>query len=158
MPLAQQQRFLSIGLDADDEPLESLDELAGATLRVDYSQPGWFQWGDPRHPGGGVFTRWVVPLEPGRRGRRVPRPAVRARTKEAVLEAVRLLDPQLRQALLEGTRRADSRLPAAQSAVEEEQIFPSQLDLTFVFIPGATSPRSIRIQNLFAQYDTGPPM
>jgi hypothetical protein len=158
MPLAQQQRFLSLGLNSDDEPLESLDELAGATLRVDYSQPGWFQWGDSRHPGAGVFTRWVVPLEPGQRGRRMPRPPVRARTKAAVLEAVRQLDPQLRQTLLDGMRRLDPRLPAAPTVVEEEQVFPSQLDLTFVYIPGTTSPRPIRIQNLFAQYNTGPPM
>jgi hypothetical protein len=158
MPLAQQQRFLSLGLDAQDEPLESLDELAGATLRVDYSLPGAFQWGDPRHPGAGVFTRWVVPLEPGLRGRRALRPPVRGRTREAVLDAVRQIDPSLRQALADGMRRADSRLEAAPRVVEEDQIFPTQLDLTFIYIPGTTSPRPIKIQNLFAEYNPGPPL
>jgi hypothetical protein len=42
--------------------------------------------------------------------------------------------------------------------IEEEQIFPTQLDLTFVYIPGATSPRTIKIQNSFAEYNPGPPL
>src|SRR5207245_6638669 len=43
MSLAQQQRFLALAGLSD--PV-SLQELQGAALRVDYSEPGEFQWGD----------------------------------------------------------------------------------------------------------------
>ena len=42
--------------------------------------------------------------------------------------------------------------------IEEDQIFPTQLDLTFFYIPGTTSPRPIKIQNAFAEYNPGPPL
>src|SRR5947199_6700292 len=48
----------------------SLEELAGASMRVDYSQPGEFQWGNPDlewH-----WSRWVIILEHGRQGRWAP--------------------------------------------------------------------------------------
>src|SRR5260370_42499353 len=60
MSLAQQQQFLSLALVPDGEPLQSLEELAGATLRGDYSLPGWFQWGDP-----GRRVTWVMGVVPG---------------------------------------------------------------------------------------------
>src|SRR5207302_4100444 len=78
MSLAQQQRFLSDGVA---QPLESLDELAGAVLRVEYTHPGEFQWLPPE------ALRWIMPVEPGPQGRRALMPPIRARTREAALEA-----------------------------------------------------------------------
>jgi hypothetical protein len=143
MPLAQQQRFIQLAFHPDAEPLQSLEELSEATLRVDYTQPGWFQWGDP-----GMFyswTRWVVPIEPGRNGRRVVRPPVRERTREAALQAVLRLDPRVRQAAIHTpiapSSGADPGVPI------EAQIFPSELSLTFVYIPGASNARRVRISH-----------
>jgi RNA polymerase sigma-70 factor, ECF subfamily len=139
MSLAQQQRYLALCLTGD--PLESLNELAGASLRVDYTQPGWFQWGACGWSG--RYTRWVVPLEFTPQGRRVPRPPIRERTREATLQAVRLVDPELRQALLAATCRADPRLPLEAHVVEEDQIVPTTLDLAFIYIPGSTNIRPV---------------
>jgi hypothetical protein len=141
MSLAQQQQFITFGLEFDRNPLESLEELAGATLRVDYSLPGLFQWGDPARGG---YTQWVVPLEPGPKGRRVPRPVVRERTKEAAIEALRKVDSQLRQATWEAMRRSDPRLPAAPPD-DAAQIYPTQLRLAIVYVPGGTNARDIRV-------------
>src|SRR5205823_3500055 len=44
MTLAQQQGFLTRALQGDETPLQSLEELAGATLRVAYTRPGGYQW------------------------------------------------------------------------------------------------------------------
>jgi RNA polymerase sigma-70 factor, ECF subfamily len=137
MSLAQQQRFIALAFEGG--PLQSLEDLAGATLRVDYSLPGWYQWGSPDEEN---YTRWVVPLEPGPRGRRVPRPPVRERTREAASQAVRRLDPQLREALLQAMCRADPRLAAAPHS-EEAQVFPSRLELKIIYVPGATNAREI---------------
>ena len=68
MSLAQQQRYLALGLTGN--ALHSLDELSGATLRVEYTQPGGYQWGEPGWSG--YYTRWVVPLEPGPRAGACP--------------------------------------------------------------------------------------
>jgi RNA polymerase sigma-70 factor (ECF subfamily) len=137
MSLAQQQRFISLAFEG--RPLQSLEDLAGATLRVDYSLPGWYQWGSPDEEN---YTRWVVPLEPGPRGRRVPRPPVRERTRDAAILAVRRVDPQLRNALLQAMCRADPRVAAAPPS-EEAQVFPSRLDLKIIYVPGATNAREI---------------
>jgi Putative zinc-finger len=62
MSLAQQQQFITEATLYD--PL-SLEELTGASMRVDYSQPGEFQWGNPDidwH-----WSRWVIILEHGTR-------------------------------------------------------------------------------------------
>jgi hypothetical protein len=139
MSLAQQQRYLALGLTGG--PLESLADLDGATLRVDYTQPGWFQWGESGWSG--RYTRWVIPLELSPRGRRVPRPPVRERTREATLQAVRRVDPELRKALLAAVCRGDSRLPVSPHVVEEDQIVPTKLDLAFVYIPGSTNARDL---------------
>src|SRR5206468_1488276 len=80
MSLAQQQQFIAVSLPADGEGLQSLDELAGATLRVDYQQPGWYEW-RPRS-----WYRWVIPTADGKR---VPRRLLRERTREAALQAAR---------------------------------------------------------------------
>ena len=146
MSLTQQQQFLSLALLPDAEPLQSLEELAGATLRVDYSLPGWFQWGDP-----GMFhswVMWVVPVEPGPQGRRVPRPIIRERTREAALQALRRLDPHLREAAFQTVRESlDPQGQTARTAPLEAQIFPTELRLTFIYIPSASNARRIRISS-----------
>jgi hypothetical protein len=140
MSLAQQQHFIAYVLS--DPPLQSLDDLAGATLRVEYSHPGEFQWGKLHR---GEYLRWVVPMTPGAQGRRVVRPPVRERTREAALQAVQRVDPKIREALLEWKRRADPRLEASPHVVEDEEIYPTQLDLTFAYIPGSSNARMIRV-------------
>jgi hypothetical protein len=85
-------------------------------------------------------------MEPGRQGRRVLRPSVRERTREAALQAVRGIDPQIREALLQHARREDSHVEASPHVIEEEQIFPTRLDLQFIYIPGTTNERAIRVK------------
>jgi RNA polymerase sigma-70 factor (ECF subfamily) len=138
MSLAQQQQFLALGVGGAS--LQSLEELAGAVLRVDYSVPGWFQWGNTSSS---TYTRWVVPLEPGPRGARVLRPLVREQTREAALQAVRRIDPSIREALLRALRRKDPRVADTPYAAEEEQILPTQLGLAIAYIPGLTNARGI---------------
>jgi hypothetical protein len=142
MSLAQQQRFLSEALRGS--PLQSLEDLAGAVLRVEYTPPGGFQWGEPGWSG--YYTRWVLPLEPGLRGKRVPRPSVQEPTRQAALAAVRQIDPRLREALLRAVLRADPRVGADARAFEEAQIFPTKLGLAFVYIPGGTNQHPIFVQ------------
>jgi hypothetical protein len=120
MSLAQQQQFLSVVLLEDGAGLQSLDELAGAALRVDYTQPGGFQWGAPNWL---EWTRWVIPVEPGPQGKRALRPLVRERTREAALQAARRADP-----------RAD-----------ESRIAASGLDLTILYLPGTSSARDLHV-------------
>jgi RNA polymerase sigma-70 factor (ECF subfamily) len=157
MSLVQQQQFLALGFDPDSAPLQTPEELADATLRVEYTQPGGFQWGDSGHPGQGSYLRWVVPLEPGRRGKRVPRPPIQARTREAALQAVRRIDSEIRAALLQAMHRVDSRTDLAPHVVEEDQIFPTKLDMAFVYIPGSASGRPIKVKCSFAEYNPDPP-
>ena len=71
---AQQQQLIA-HLGAH---LQSLEELAGARLRVEYTQPGWFRWEKPAGPGGAGM------LAPSR---------VRERTREAALQAAQRIDP-----------------------------------------------------------------
>jgi hypothetical protein len=156
MPLGQQQRFIALALGSGGDGLQSLEELAGSALRVEYTRPGGFQWGEAGHPGQGHYTRWVIPLEPGPQGRRVLRPIVQERTREAAVQAVRRIDPGLREALLEAVRRADPRLEASSFVVEEAQIYPTRLDLCFVYMPGATNARGIQLQTSFASYGIRP--
>jgi hypothetical protein len=148
MTIAQQQAFLdrafgsrAIGRNAG-EGLQSLEELAGAALRVDYSQPGWFEWAPP----GGIYSlRWVVPLGPPPNGRRLMVPVVREKTREAALRALRRVDPHIREAIWEAVRRAD--LGSSQEPpVEEEQIAPSKLDLFTLYIPGSATRFSVQYQ------------
>jgi hypothetical protein len=78
LSLAQQQGLIAhLG-----ERLNSLDEIAGAWVRVEYSQPGSFRW-----PAGGEIP---PPGKPGLFGLA----QVRERTREAALMAARLLDAQ----------------------------------------------------------------
>jgi len=91
--LVGRELLISLGVGVGGAPVKSLDELAGSTLRVDYTQPGWFAWKVP----GPYWSQWVARLEPGPMGRRMPRPAVRERTREGALAVLRRLDPQLRE-------------------------------------------------------------
>src|SRR5262249_52887351 len=114
--------------------------------RVDYSLPGWFQWGDP-----GAFhswVRWVVPVEPGPHGRRVPRPVVRERTRQVAPEAARRLDPPIPGAAHQAGREPPGPPgEAARTGPLEEQISPTDLRLTFIYIPSASNARRIRISS-----------
>jgi RNA polymerase sigma-70 factor (ECF subfamily) len=139
MNLAQQQGFLSYAIKGD--PLRSFDELAGATLRVDYTQPGAFQW---QKTGGFTPTRWVVRVEPGPAGRRVLIPPIRERTREAALAAARRAFPPITPALLAAFRQSDPTLDADQILPQPGQIFPTELDLVVVYIPGTATERGIR--------------
>jgi hypothetical protein len=124
MSLAQQQQFLANGLA---QSLESLEELAGAALRVDYTQPGEFEW----QPGWG-WPRWLLPVEPGPRGRRALLPPIRARTREAVLQAARPIETQLREWLVKAKTPADMVDKILQGA----EIPPTKLDLEIVYFTG----------------------
>jgi RNA polymerase sigma-70 factor (ECF subfamily) len=140
MSLAQQQQFLAFAMRS--EPLSPQD-LQEAALRVDYSQPGGFQWGDP----GIAFTPapWVVIVEPGREGRWLPRPLLRGHTREAVIQAVLRLDPQIRERAVHALR---VRRPAQESAPPlplEAQIFPTELSLNFIYLPAASNRLPVHI-------------
>jgi hypothetical protein len=146
MSLTQQQHFLSLALPHGprlEEPLHSLEELTGAALRVEYTQPGWFQWGDPGLAAD--WTPWVVPLEPGPQGRRLLRPPIRERTREAALQAVRQLDPKIRDAAVQVRSGLGPEGAAAPVIPLEAQIFPTQLGLTIIYFPGTSNARSVRV-------------
>jgi hypothetical protein len=123
MSLGQQQGFLARVLNIhpdDDKPLESAAELSGAALRVDYTQPGWYQW---RQPGEFGKERWVIEVEPGPTGRRVLMPPIRERTREAALQAVRRVRPD----------------------AKPSEIYPTILDLVIVYIPGSSNDRLLHL-------------
>jgi hypothetical protein len=129
MSLPQQQGFLA--RFRSPESLDSFDELAGSTLRVDYTQPGWFTWRVP------VWVLpWAVPLEPGRMGRRALMPSVRERTREAALQTARRLAPRVTEAVLPALRRADPQFELAQLTPQPDQIVPTELDLKIGYIFG----------------------
>jgi hypothetical protein len=139
MSLAQQQKFIAFALSG--EPLQSLEDLAGATLRVDYTQPGWYQWLTP-----GDFTsrRWVVSLEPGPKGRRALLPSVRERTPEAALQAARRMFPSVTNAMVDAHRRYGPEMTAEKLIPQAEQIAPTHLDLVIVYIPGTSNAHPVR--------------
>jgi Putative zinc-finger len=118
MTLAQQQRFIANAIPGNTAPLQSLEELAGSVLRVDYTQPGWFEWPAPEN-----FVRWRMTVEPGPKGRRELRAPIRERTREAAVEALR-------------------RVPApVREASGKTEITPTRYYLAIVYIPGGTSTR-----------------
>jgi RNA polymerase sigma-70 factor (ECF subfamily) len=137
MSLAQQQKFIAFALEFENTPLQSLDELAGATLRVKYTQPGSFEW----RPPGPWWLRYVVPLE---RGKRVPLPPVRERTREAALASLRRVDPQIQEGIRQACRRADPRTDTA-SLDEATQIVPTTLELAIIYMPDSTNKRNVRV-------------
>jgi hypothetical protein len=142
MPLAQQQRFLSLAFSSEMSGLPSLEDVAGATLRVDYSLPGWFEW---RVPGpAGYWLQWVMPTGSGGRA---PRPPVRERTRAAALQAARKFYAQFREPMLQATRHLQPQFDEAQLAPQEAQIAPTSLDLTFLYIPGASHSYPVKWAN-----------
>jgi hypothetical protein len=138
MSLAQQQGFLArrwppklVGTDTPNPAtLPSLEELSGAVLRVDYRQPGWYEW----RPPGPYLLRWLVPVDPGPHARLIPRPLVRERTREAALRALRRVDPQVRAAVIAAAGRSDPRLMTALAS-DESQIVPTDLNVTLIYLP-----------------------
>jgi hypothetical protein len=149
MTLAQQQGFLARAFPAtvpgtgspDTVPgIRSPEDLAGAALRVDYQQPGWFEW----RPAGPSWLRWILPTGPGPSFRRVFRPVVRERTREAAVQALRGVDREVRETARSVAVRVDPRLEAGFPA-EEAQIVPTGLELTTIYLTGATSPYKVTI-------------
>jgi hypothetical protein len=141
MTLPQQQQFMALALQFDSKPLRSLEELDGAALRVEYTRPGSYRWGNPDdyHP-----TRWAVSLAPGPEGRRVPRPPVIEPTREAVVAGIRTVDPDIREAIWRARIKDDPRL-AASPRSDEAEVFPTRLGLTVITIPGGTNARAVHI-------------
>jgi hypothetical protein len=81
MSLAQQQQFIArLGTE-----LQSVEQLTNASLRVEYTQPGWFRWEGPQEP--------------------APSP-VRERTRAAALSAARRINPQVDTARIGPTELA----------------------------------------------------
>jgi hypothetical protein len=142
MTLAQQQGFLAAAFPATQpgtgtpmaEGLQSLAELEGAVLRVDYWQPGWYEW----RPPGPTSFRWIAPLDLTNEGRHVLLPRVRERTRESALQALRRVDPQIRAALLKAAARVDPRIESVPPA-DEAQIVPTDLDLATIYYTGVTN-------------------
>jgi hypothetical protein len=151
MALAQQQRFLALALDPDEPPLQSLAELEGAALRVDYTRPGAFQW----RPPGPEWLKWVTPITPGRDGRRAPTAPIRAPTREAVLAAARRVDPGLYATMTAMARRLDPRAETLPPAPDLAQVLPTRLDLEIIYIPGAANRRGIRVIRTRQNLSTG---
>jgi hypothetical protein len=159
MTLAQQQGFLARAFPAtvpgtgspDTVPgIRSPEDLAGAALRVDYQQPGWFEW----RPAGPSWLRWILPTGPGPSFRRVFRPVVRERTREAAVQALRGVDREVRETARSAAVRVDPRLEAGFPA-DEAQIVPTGLELTTIYLTGATSPYKVTI---ISQDSWGRPM
>jgi hypothetical protein len=147
MPLPQQQQYMALALGA--EPLQSLEELAGATVRVEYTQPGEFEWRVP----GPNWLRFVVPLERGKEGRRQIMLPVQAKTREAVLAAARRLEPSVRDAMLQESRRRRDAVPdAPQMEPDASQISPTRLELRVVYIPGLSNRHPIHVVEPGADY------
>jgi hypothetical protein len=132
MTLAQQQQFIALGLSSQATGLQSLEELAGATLRVDYSLPGWFEW----RPWGPGWFQWVLPTG---QGQRMPRPLLRERTREAALEAARRYYPPVAAAMVQAARFIWPQATEAQTAPQGAQIVPTALGLQIIYIPGASN-------------------
>jgi hypothetical protein len=88
LSLAQQQRFISMATDSDPDAIDSLSEMETATVQVDYSLPGGFEWNAPEK----------------REGPPEPLAPVRAVTREGALAAARRIDPQADPAQIQPTR------------------------------------------------------
>ncbi len=138
MTLAQQQQFITFALEYQDEPLQSLEELEGSALRVDYSLPGGYEWSPP-----GLW--WYESAVPVGSGKRALRPPARGRTRDEALQAARRTDPRVLAAMLEEARRLNPELVEAQMLPQESQIVPTPLDLTIVYMPGSSLARPLRV-------------
>jgi hypothetical protein len=80
--LPQQQQFITVAFGGHANRLRSLEELAQAIMRIEYSLPGGFEWRTSARPGSASML--PPSFEPAR---------VRAATREAALQAARKLDP-----------------------------------------------------------------
>jgi hypothetical protein len=114
MSLPQQQQFIALAFGRGSSQLQSLEELRGGTVRVDYVLPGNFEWRQPEAPAAGSERK---PPGEDRIQRMLQPPPVRARTREAVLQAARRIDPQ----------------------VPEAQIIPTRPELAVIYTPGPGS-------------------
>jgi hypothetical protein len=104
MTLAQQQQFITLAFGGRSDPGQSLEELASAALRIDYSPPGSFEWRPatadlalPGGPQGRIVRRPLDTVEPAR---------VREATKEAALAAAQRIDPSVTEAQIQPTQAA----------------------------------------------------
>jgi hypothetical protein len=148
MSLPQQQRYIGLALRFDEEPLQSLEELHGAMMRVVYTQPGGFEWLPP----GPNWYQWVVPVVPGEGGTRAVIPPVVARTHEAALAAARQIDAHLLEAILPEARRLDPHCQSAAQVPLAGEIKPTDLDLTIVYVPGLSCKRNISLVSTHADF------
>jgi hypothetical protein len=134
MSVPQQQQFLSLGTGPNANP--SLDELAGASLHVEYLQPGAFRWTptESAGPAGPGATGFRV-RGPGRLG--APASGVRRMESQALqgsnawrwLPGLSPVVAPTRPAALLAARRLD---PQAQ----ESRIMPTDLAVTLVYVWG----------------------
>jgi hypothetical protein len=84
MTLAQQHEFIALACGRGGEQIR-LEDLAGATMRVDLSLPGSYEW-RPVRERGAPFTADLL------------LPRVRERTREGALQAARRIDPGITDA------------------------------------------------------------
>jgi RNA polymerase sigma-70 factor, ECF subfamily len=145
MSVAQQQQFLASAFSDYPlwPPIRPTEALTGAVLRVDYSVPGWFQWGNPAFSW--HWSRYLVVVEPGEHGRWMPRPPIRERTREAAIEAVRQVAPEIRNRAIHALRDLSGRQDPEPDAPWEAQIFPTTLNLTVIYVPGASNERMVHV-------------
>jgi hypothetical protein len=94
MTLQQQQQFIALAIGSETDRIRSLEDLAAASLRVAYTQPGEFQWAVPEEriglPGHGIFR-----ISP-----------VRLPTRPAALHAARRIDPGVEESQIVPTELA----------------------------------------------------
>jgi hypothetical protein len=140
MTLAQQQQFIANAIYGRAAPLQSLDELAGAVLRVDYTQPGWFEWPAPED-----FRRWAMTIEPGPEGRREPHAPIRERTREAARQALREVQSRMREIFLKFAPKQQVPIEEAEKVLQKMEVSPTQLYLAIVYIPGTSNRRPIHM-------------
>jgi hypothetical protein len=138
MSLGQQQQFLSFLFGPRSAGIRSLAELEGATLRVDYVQPGCYEWQAP----GPMWFGWIVPGEPGRRTMVLP---ARGRTLEEALQAARARDPRVLRAMWSVAHRLDPRIVEAEFAPQASQIVRTELDLRVIYISSASHQSVTRV-------------
>jgi hypothetical protein len=91
LTMGQQQQFVAhLG-----ERIQSLEQASQMTIRVEYLQPGEFQWMQPGMSEFGPGRSWPANM--------FRRPTVRGRTREEVLEAARRIDPMMDPAQIRPT-------------------------------------------------------
>jgi len=79
---------------------------------------------------------------PDRAGRTRPSRSLSRRAwadREETLQALRALDPRLREALAQAAQRLEPRPDAVADPPQEAQIVPTELDLLLIYIPGMSN-------------------